>query len=161
MAYSEELELKIQELKDKNDKYNELLTAISETKNKLDEAKKNKNVKLSSNSLKYNLGCTGAILFQCFAPLGGVEDWIGVALVFVFSGIFQVAQAKVRKGVKNLELELEDKIDSKDDLYNEVSILRSLVHEKKREEDRASYISVSDIKSIVPEKAISLTKTIR
>lgn len=161
MAYSEELELKMQELKDKNNEYNQLLTAISETKNELDEAKKNKDVKLNSNRLNYNLGCTGAILFQCFAPLGGVEDWIGVALVFVFSGIFQYAQAKVRNGVKNLELELEDKINSKDDLYNEVSILRSLVHEKKREEDRASCLSYGDIQTIVAEKAISLTKTIR
>lgn len=161
MAYSEELELKMQELKDKNDEYNELLTAISETKNKLDEARKNKDVKLNINRLKYNLGCMVAILFQCLVPLGGVEDWIGLSFVFLFSGIFQVAQARVRKSVKNLEFELEDKIDSKDDLYNEVNILRSLVHEKKREEDRASYLSINNIQTIVAEKAISLTKTIR
>ena len=161
MTYSEELELKMQELKDKNDLYNELLSSISELSNKLDEAKKNKVVKLNSNRLNYNLGCIAAILFECIAPLGGVEDWIGVVLVFIFSGMFQVAQAKVRYDVKNLELELEDKMNTKDDLYNEVSILRSLVHEKKREEDRVSYLDVNYIQSIVSEKTISLIKTIR
>lgn len=161
MGYSEELELKIDELRIKNNEYNDLLTLINNKKNELDEAKKNKESQLSKNRLNYNIGCIIAILFECFAPLGGVEDWLGLFLIFIFSGVFQTAQAKVRKNILDLEKDLEEKMSNKDELYNEVSILRSLVHEKKREEDKLSYQGISNIQNIVYDKAISLKKRFR
>lgn len=110
--------------------------------------------------MNYNLGCIGAILFECLAPFGGIEDWIGVLFIFIFSGIFQKRQANVRNGIKKLEIEYEKKLDYKDDLYEELKVLRSLVNEKKREEDKTSYVGLSETQNIVYDNVVSLRKTL-
>lgn len=156
MEYSEYLLNQMEELKIKNDQYNALLTEISDLKEKVDLAKKNKEMDLSRNTLNYRVKCAITLLLELLINLNGIEDLVALIFIILFAVELFKKQKVVRDNIVKLEKEYEEKFKSKDEIYEELCKTRSLVHERKREEDR-TYV-ICDNQNIVYDNVVALSK---
>lgn len=128
-------------MKEINTNYNNLLTEIDVLREQLETAKQNKEKDLSRNTLNYRLRCGIVLFLDIYININGLESIVAFTLIILFARILFKNQKKVRDNIRKLEIEFKYKEEYKNEMYEILCEVRSLVNERKKEEESESLSS--------------------